>query len=138
MRSKAAKFCGWMNLLKTYLKKKDYKNKIKIYSNINVKHLTNDNLKQDIFNTIVAEKIIKPKHIFVKFKLARILKKTFKYKYSHILNIKLKNNNIFCTASTRKHWTILNKTSGSYKLRVTKKDLKYSNKKIIHKSVKKF
>ena len=105
--------------MQKHLKSLKYKSK---KSGIKVKLLKKYKL---IFR--VKPNVFKPKFVSI----VKTLKENKKTKIQ--LNIKLTPNNVFCTLrnlSTSK--TILARSSGSYKLNVSKKKLKFSNKLILN------
>jgi hypothetical protein len=104
-----------------------------IYSKFKKQFFKNNMLRKEISEYTMETKLLKPRIILLKLSFLKLLKtkKKITNNYSHVLNLKLKPNNIFCTLATRRNYTLKNKTSGSYNIRVTKKDLRYSNKKVV-------
>ena len=81
-------------------------------------------------------KFLKRKRLALNPKLRSLLliKKKVRFK----LSIRIKQNNIFCTLKNiKKKNTILVASSGKLKVKITKKTLKFSNKKIIKKFLNK-
>lgn len=81
-------------------------------------------------------KFLKRKRLALNPKFRSLL--SIKKKVHYQLSIRIKQNNIFCTfKNIRKKTTILVASSGKLKLKITKKTLKFSNKRIIKKFLNK-
>lgn len=115
--------------------KKD-KNKVSLNSSNAENKLVNKFEKNSLKNKKFVYKFKKLlKYQF--FKLLLLVKKTSKVKRKFLITITANPNNIFCTVrNLLKQKTIFCRSAGQYKIKISKKSLKYANSLVLKKFLK--